>query len=151
MQNKFGNHLRALAISTVCVGSLDAQVLETRSAQSKSQQGLAHVYRQAHILCNRETHTVVPLQSIIYQPAKNESKVTRAPSGKFRFWPDFLPKNRDWLMTFEVTLEQAKGVEPISDKKLEEFAKINRTVIATYRRNPISVRPFKKTSTPDKQ
>ena len=54
-------------------------------------------------------------------------------------------------MTFEVTLEQAKGVEPIPDKKLEEFAKINRTVIATYRRNPISVRPFKKPSTQDTQ
>ena len=46
-------------------------------------------------------------------------------------------------MTFEVTLEQAKGVEPIPDKKLEEFAKINRTVIATYRRNPISFAPLK--------
>lgn len=151
MQHKFKNHLRALAILMICAGSTHAQVIEAGSEQSKAKPSLAHVYRQAHILCNRETHTVIPLQSIIYQPAKNESKVTKAPSGKFRFWPDFLPKNRDWLMTFEVTLEQAKGVEPISDKKLEEFAKINRTVIATYRRSPISVRPFKKTSTSDQQ
>lgn len=151
MLGKFGDYFRALAILMICAGSLHAQVIDAGSDQSNSKPRLAHVYRQAHILCNRDTHTVVPLRSIIYQPAKNESKVTEAPSGKFRFWPDFLPKNRDWLMTFEVTLEQAKGVEPIPDKKLEEFAKINRTVIATYRRNPISVRPFKKPSTPDTQ
>ncbi|MDG1358764.1 MAG: hypothetical protein P8P36_11285 [Akkermansiaceae bacterium] len=89
------------------------------------------------------------MQSIIYQPEKNKEKVTDTPSGKFRFWPDFLPRNRDWLLTFEVTLDQARGNKPIPDIKLKEFAKISRTVIATYRRNPISVRPYVKPSETD--
>lgn len=147
IKNKLCCYFSVIIMTMIGAVSLNAQINDTGSDQSNSKQRLAHVYRQAHILSNRDIHTVVPLQSIIYQPTKNESKVTEAPSGKFRFWPDFLPENRDWLMTFEVTLEQAKGVDPIPDKKLEEFAKINRTVIATYRRNPISVRPFKKPST----
>ena len=151
MQRGLHSSLRALTILTICSSTLYAQIDGTGTDQEKSKKQLSHVYQQADILVSRGTHTVVPLRSIIYQPAENESKVTETPSGKFRFWPDFLPKNRDWLLTFEVTLKQAKGKEPIPDNKFEEFAKINRTVIATYRRNPISVRPFKKTSPSENQ
>ncbi len=133
----------------ICADPLNAQVIGAKSSKEKLKPQLAHVYQKAHILCNRDTHTVVPLQSIIYQPEKNKEKVTDTPSGKFRFWPDFLPRNRDWLLTFEVTLDQARGNKPIPDIKLKEFAKISRTVIATYRRNPISVRPYVKPSETD--
>lgn len=139
MQFGFDSLLKILTISTLCSSSLCAQASEEDNQRSK----LAHVYQKAHILVSRGTHTVIPLRSIIYQPAVNESKVTEVPAGKFRFWPDFLPKNRDWLLTFEVTLDQAKGKEPIPDNKFNEFAKINRTVVATYRGSPISVRAFK--------
>lgn len=132
-----------LATTLVCAASLRSQVTEGGEQANNSKPKLAHVYQNAHILSNRGTHTVVPMHSIIYQPTKNQSKVVEIPSGKFRFWPDFLPQNRDWIHTFEVTLDQAKGKKPIPAAKLEEFAKINRTVIATYRKNPISVRPPK--------
>ena len=132
-----------VTMTLFCCASLHAQV-KGGEQTGNSKPKLAHVYQNAHILSNRGTHTVLPLNSIIYQPAKNQSKVVEIPSGKFRFWPDFLPKNRDWIHTFEVTLDQAKGKEPIPEAKLEEFAKINRTVIATYRQNPISVRSIKK-------
>ena len=141
MLDKLGDYSRALAILMICTGSLHAQIIDAGSDQSKSKQRLAHVYRQAHILCNRDTHTVVPLRSIIYQPAKNESKVTEAPSGKFRFWPDFLPKNRDWLMTFEVTLEQAKGSNQFrikSSKSLRKSTALSSPLIAvTLSRSPL--------------
>lgn len=148
--NRMANHhlgsraaLWVLAMTIVCSASLRSEVTEGGKQADKPKPKLAHVYRNAHILSNRGTHTVVPKHSIIYQPIKNQSKVVEIPSGKFRFWPDFLPQNRDWIHTFEVTLDQAKGNKPIPKAKLEEFAKINRTVIATYRQNPISVRPPK--------
>ena len=137
-----------MATALLCSVSLHAQATKGEEQSDKATPQLGHVYQNAHILANRDTHTVVPLRCIIFQPAKNKSKVIEAPSGKFRFWPDFLPKNRDWIHTFEVTLEQAKGEKPIPANKLEEFAKINRTVIATYRQNPISVRPVKNDNLP---
>ena len=140
MQFRLYSSLGVLSILALCSMPLCAQSKETDNQTSK----LAHVYQRAHILASRGAHTVIPLRSIIYQPAQNEAKVIKVPSGKFRFWPDFLPQNRDWLLTFEVTLDQAKGNKPIPDHKLKEFAKINRTVVATYRQNPISVRTFKK-------
>lgn len=137
--------LLVLLVTLVCMSTQHVQGAAEEQEQSKPRQKLPHVYNKAHILVSRDTHTVVPLRSIIYQPAKYQSRVVEIPSGKFRFWPDFLMKNRDWLLTFEVTLDQAKGNKPIPKIKLEEFAKIHRTVIATYRQNPISVRPYKDT------
>ena len=149
--NKIAKHKRmisehsglrsALCLVTMtlfCCASLHAQV-KGGEQSGKSKPKLAHVYQNALILSNGGLHTVLPLNSIIYQPSKNQSKVVEIPSGKFRFWPDFLVKNQDWIHTFEVTLDQAKGKKPIPSRKIEEFAKLNRTVIATYRQNPISV------------
>ena len=95
MQRGLHSSLRALTILTICSSTLCAQIDGAGTDRKKSKKQLSHVYQQAHILVSRGTHTVVPLRSIIYQPAENESKVTETPSGKFRFWPDFLPKNRE--------------------------------------------------------
>lgn len=141
--NRALSPLWVLLVTLICATTIHAQVAAEQQQQKNSKPRLPHVYNNAHILVSRDTHTVVPLRSIIYQPAKNQSRVVEIPSGKFRFWPDFLAKNRDWLLTFEVTLDQAKGEKPLPASKLEEFAKIHRTVIATYRQNPISVRPYK--------
>lgn len=130
-----------LAITLFSLTTLHAEPAKGSDQQAKPK--LAHVYQNAHILANRGLHTVVPLRSIIYLPTKDKANLVEIPSGKFRFWPDFLAKNRSWLTTYEVTLDQAKGLKPIPEEKIEELAKINRTVIATYRRNPISVRPPK--------
>lgn len=113
------------------------------AAKEAKKPKLAHVYRNAHILSHGGQHTVVPLRSIIHLPAKDKKKVVELPSGKFRFWPQFFKTNQSWLWTYEVTLEQVKGIKPIPAEKIEEFRKLNRTVIATYRKNPISVRAVK--------
>lgn len=143
--------LTLLAVTALCLTSLHAEAPKGGDKQADKRADrshLPHVYRKAHILVNRGEHTVVPMRSIIYLPSKDKDKVVNEPSGKFRFWPRFLPKNQSWIMTYEITLDQAKGLKPIPEEKLKEFAKINRTVIATYRRNPISVRPYV-AATPD--
>ena len=109
--------------------------------QAKPKAKTPSLYRNAHILVTRGQHTIIPKGSIIYLPSKDKAKVTETPSGKFTFWPDFVKKNKNWIWLYEVTLKQARGIEPIPEAKLKEFAKLNRTVVATYRKNPISIIP----------
>ena len=73
MLDKLGDYSRALAILMICTGSLHAQIIDAGSDQSKSKQRLAHVYRQAHILCNRDTHHRSPPCGALFtsQPKTN--------------------------------------------------------------------------------
>lgn len=102
---------------------------------------LSSFYRGSHILFNRGTHTVIPKGSIIYLPAKDKTKISDKPSGKFVFWPEFIKKNQNWIWTYDISWDQAKGLQPISESKLEEFAKMNRMVVATYQKSPINILP----------
>lgn len=112
------------------------EISSGKQAKPKSQGTL---YRGAHILVNRGQHTIIPKGSIIYLPAKDKAKVTETPSGKFTFWPHFIKKNQSWIWLYEITLKQARGLEPIPEHKLKELAKLNRMIVATYKKNPISI------------
>ena len=111
------------------------------SNQTKQKSQIPSLYRNTHILINRGQHTIIPKGSIIYLPSKDKAKVCETPSGKFTFWPDFIKKNQSWIWLYEITLKQARGLEPIPEHKLKELAKLNRVVVATYRKNPISISP----------
>ena len=111
----------------------------SKKAEIKPQ--LSALYNNSHILVNGGKHTIIPKGSIIYLPTKDKTKVSETPSGKFSFWPNFLKKNRSWIWTYEVTRDQAKGLKAIPESKLEEFAKINRMVVATYQKSPINILP----------
>jgi len=138
-------------LSSLCVGYLSlstsalplyaeaAEVDNNIQAENKPQ--LSSLYRNSHILVHRGKHTIIPKGSIIYLPTKDKTKVCETPSGKFDFWPDFLKKNQSWIWTYEVTRDQAKGLKPIQESKLEEFAKMNRMVVATYQKSPITILP----------
>ena len=114
-----------------------SDVSTDKQAQAKPK--LSPLYLNTHILTVRGKHTIIPKGSLIYLPAKDKSKVIETPSGKFVFWPDFFEKNQSWLWTYEVSLEQAKGLKPIPEAKLEAFKQIGRTVVATYKKSPISI------------
>ncbi|MBT8037473.1 MAG: hypothetical protein KJO21_08005 [Verrucomicrobiae bacterium] len=107
------------------------------------------LYKNSHIISNNKAHTIVPKRSIVFLPARIKSRVSDQPNGKFILWPSFLKMNRDWIWTFEVTLDQAKGITPIPKGKLKDFSKLNRMVVALYRGNPISILPPKKPSSKD--
>jgi hypothetical protein len=107
--------------------------------QTKQKSQIPSLYRNAHILVNRGQHTIIPKGSIIYLPSKDKAKVCDKPSGKFTFWPDFIKKNQSWIWLYDITLKQARGLESIPESKLKEFAKLNRMVVATYRKSLISI------------
>ncbi|NNJ87183.1 MAG: hypothetical protein HKP20_08430 [Akkermansiaceae bacterium] len=105
------------------------------------------LYKNSHIIVNRGEHTIIPKRSILVLPDRLKSRVTKKPSGKFVLWPEFKKTNQDWIWTFEVTLDQAKGITPLPEGRMKDLAKLNRVVVALYRGNPVSVLPPRKKDT----
>ncbi|BDS08517.1 hypothetical protein NT6N_35570 [Oceaniferula spumae] len=101
------------------------------------------LYKNSHILSNRGEHCIVPKNSILFLPDKLKTRVVEKPSGKFVLWPFFKLRNQQWIWTYEVTLDQAKGIKPLPKGTLEQFSKLNRVVVALYRGHPVSVIPPK--------
>ncbi|NWK54419.1 hypothetical protein HW115_02270 [Verrucomicrobiaceae bacterium N1E253] len=97
------------------------------------------VYDGCKIVNNNKEHAILPIGSIVFLPDRVKSRVSDKPEGRFKLWPDFLKRNRDWIWTFEVTLDQAKGIAPIPQAKLDEFTKLNRMVVATNNGNPVAI------------
>ena len=102
------------------------------------------LYKNSHIISHRGEHTIIPKNSIIILPGHLKRRVTDKPDGEFILWPNFKLMNKDWIWTLEVSLDQAKGITPISEKKIKDLEKLNRVVVALYRGNPVSVLPSKK-------
>jgi len=102
------------------------------------------LYKNSHIIVSRGEHTIIPKRSILFLPASLKAKVVEKPTGTFVLWPTFMKKNQNWIWTYEVTLNQAKGISPLAEGKLEGFSKLNRLVVALFRGNPVSVLTPKK-------
>ena len=101
------------------------------------------LYKNSHILVHRGQHTIIPKKSILVLPELLKQRVAAKPDGKFVLWPEFKQANRDWIWTYEVSLDQAKGANPISENKIKDLSKLNRVVVALYHGNPVSVLPAK--------
>ncbi|MBT8044894.1 MAG: hypothetical protein KJO79_08080 [Verrucomicrobiae bacterium] len=100
-----------------------------------------NIYKDSIILQQGKFHTLLPKNAIIFLPDSLQEKITRKADGVFLPWPQFYLKNRSWIFTYQVNLKQATGSTPIKKSVREQFAKINRAVIALHQNNPISVRP----------
>jgi hypothetical protein len=101
------------------------------------------LYDSSHIIVHRGAYTIVPQKSILVLPPTLKDRISEKPEGKFILWPEFKRKNQQWVWTFEVTLDQARGLRAIPEQKIKDLEKLNRIVIALYRGNPISVLPLK--------
>ncbi len=107
------------------------------------------LYKNSHIIVNRGAHTIIPKRSILFLPERIKTRVVEKPSGTFVLWPTFKRNNRDRIWTYEVTLDQARGITPLPEGKMKDFAKLSRMVVALYRGNPVSVLPPKQDSSKD--
>ncbi len=97
------------------------------------------LYKNSHIITHRGEHAIIPKRSILFLPQSLKSRVVEKPKGKFVLWPFFKQRNQDWIWTYEVTLDQAKGKAPLPKGKLKQFENLNRVVVALFRGNPVSV------------
>ena len=99
------------------------------------------IYTGSIILRHGSTHTVVPKNSVIHLPDHLQGKITRSPEGRYIPWPKFYTANRSWLLTHQVTLDQASGKDPIKPNARTQLKSINRIVVSVYQNHPISKLP----------
>lgn len=88
-----------------------------------------------------EVFTILPKGCVIHCPDRLTDRLLAAPSGKAVPWQEFLPANRAWVSTREVTAAQARGEEELSEEDWAAFAAQGRIVVATLRGNPVTVLP----------
>lgn len=91
------------------------------------------------ILKGQGTFTLVPRNAVIVVPERLNERVGSEPQGRFQLWGEFLITNRAWLQTFEVTVDQARGRNPLGDDVFEALRKRDSLIVATFTGNPISV------------
>jgi len=140
-------------MSAMCLSIVDTHSQNSSGAQeSKTTTGkkpmvkVKHttLYKNSHILVYRDKHTIIPKNSIIVLPERLKSRVLSEPDGEFILWPEFKIANRDWIWTFEVSLDQAKGLAPLPEDRVKDLSKLNRVVVSLYKGNPVSILPAKK-------
>ncbi|MEJ6702375.1 MAG: hypothetical protein QNL01_15580 [Akkermansiaceae bacterium] len=83
---------------------------------------------------------MVPRNAVIYVPPRLKGKVVQKPVGKLLRWPLFLQKYGGLFHTHEVSMEQAKGKKKILPKSIKAYKGTGKIVVATYHRQPITVK-----------
>lgn len=96
------------------------------------------IHKNSTILQHGDTYTILPPQAVIHTPKHLRKKITRTPHGRYVAWPTFYVANRNWILTHHLTLEEAKGNQPITPAVLTQFDRINRIVVSVYQNQPIS-------------
>jgi hypothetical protein len=96
------------------------------------------IYASSIILQDGDSHTLLPPHAVIHTPAHLQKKITRNPAGKYLPWPKFYNAHRHWLFTYQVTIKQAEGKEPVKPEVMGQFARINRIVVSIYQNHPVS-------------
>ena len=87
--------------------------------------------------------TLIPKHALVYVPDLLKTRATIKDGLKIVTWPDFHAKNRSWITTVEVTRQQAEGLEPLDEEKMESIRKTGDVIVATMKGSPISVLPLK--------
>lgn len=92
------------------------------------------------LLASGKNWVMIPETALIYLPDRYSDKVVIKPSGTLISWNSFLEKNSGWIHTHEVTILQARGKEVIDQKIIQAYQGMGKVVIATYKKNPITVK-----------
>lgn len=109
------------------------------------------IIKQSTIIHDAENWTLVPNGAVVCLPLALKARVNAAPSGTLISWTEFLTRNRGWITTHEVTIDQASGKEPLPAERAAFWAKQNKIVIAVHQNGPISVRVPDKSNSIAKQ
>lgn len=132
---------RSLAVAGIAlIGSLNLTAQEAEIKRPKI--ASTDIYERSDILVARNHHTLIPKGCALYVPDVHKSKFKDKAAGSFERLSVFYKANYSWLVTFEVTLDQAMGKAPIDETKLESLKRTGKVVIAVYQKNPISVKKY---------
>ncbi|WP_193214124.1 hypothetical protein [Luteolibacter marinus] len=109
------------------------------SGKTTVRPGNQSIIAQSTILHDGETWTLLPKGAVLYTPPSRQANVDAKPVGKLLTWNEFLVKNRAWIGTQEVDLDQAAGKRLIPEDRLQAWSKQNQVIVAVYLSGPISL------------
>ncbi len=102
------------------------------------------ILERSVILTGRGHWTFVPKGAVLSLPEQFANRVNLTEGvGPYIPFAEFLRRNRQWVQTYSVTLDQARGSDPISEQVREGFKRNGRVVISVCRGGPISTPPPK--------
>lgn len=82
--------------------------------------------------------TLLPKKAVLQVPDKYREFITPSAKGKVVSWPEFAAKYPAFILSVEVTLDQASGKTALDPKVLENAAKSGRIAVAVLNGQPIS-------------
>jgi hypothetical protein len=113
-------------------------------AESQAHPSQSSILDRSLILSSGRNWTFVPKGALLCVPDKFQDRVNlQEAKGKYVPFASFVTKNRGWLSTYSVTLEQARGNDAITDEVRESLIESGRVVISVCKGGPISTRPPK--------
>lgn len=98
------------------------------------------ILKDSIILHDGTSWTLVPKGAVVYIPDALKTRVDAKPVGDLLSWADFLVKNRSWIITTDITFDQAAGNLPIPAERAKFWPKQDKIVVAVHQSGPISVR-----------
>jgi len=133
----------SIALLVLLVVFIQPASMQAESSFTTKKTFNANPYANSDILVSGRYHTLVPKGSVLSLPDRHKKRFATKPSGDFILLKKFISMNYAWLSTKEVSFEQVKGEKPLSESLQKSIQQSGRVVIATFNKNPISVREFK--------
>lgn len=97
---------------------------------------------RSEVLCRGEFATLVPKQAVLCLPESHRGLTGLREGVRLISWDQFFNMNRSWIRTYEVSRNQAEGLEPLPEETVQMFQDAEQIIIATYQSGPISVLPL---------
>lgn len=117
------------------------QVKEEEKSEEQAHPSRSSILDRSVLLESGRYWTFIPKGAVLFVPEKFSKRVNVASSaGKYIPFSEFRAKNRGWLSTYSVTLEQARGNDAISNDVRKVFANSGRVVVSVCKGGPISTR-----------
>jgi hypothetical protein len=100
----------------------------------------ASILLHSTVLHDGKNWTLVPHGALVHLPDSLKARVNSKPVGTLLPWHEFLRRNPTWLVSHEVTFEQAAGNESLPADAAKAWKSMEKIVVAVRQTGPISVR-----------
>jgi hypothetical protein len=100
----------------------------------------ASLLHESTVLHDGKNWTLVPNGSVVHLPESLRARANSKPVGTLLPWHEFLRRNPTWLVSHEVTFEQAAGNEALPAEAAKSWKTMEKIVVAVRQTGPISVR-----------
>lgn len=100
----------------------------------------SNILDNSYFITFKDHSCIVPKGAVVFVPENLKPYITSTPVFALQRWSEVYRRNRDTLITIEVTLNQAAGAEKIESQKLEKAKKTGKIVISVVNGFPTSSR-----------